>query len=209
MALLREDRGEIEAAGLRALPRLIGLTDLQGDLHVHTNASDGSDSLEKRIAAAKARGLHYAAITDHSRHLGVTHSLDAARLDRQAEVIDRLNETLTDFTVLKGAEVGILDDGRLAYSDSLLKRLDVVVIAVHNQFELSEARQTERVLTAIQQRGCLVNGARRLTARWRTWRPRLAGTTPDRRRERRWSRLAHRAGAASRNRSLPLLPAAA
>ncbi len=147
---LREDRGEIEAAGQHTLPRLVELGDLQGDLHVHTNASDGNASLEKMVAAAQAQGLHYAAITDHSKYLGVTHGLDAARLDEQIDAIDRLNETLRDFTVLKGAEVDILEDGRLALEDSILKRLDVVVIAVHTQFGLSEARQTERILRALE-----------------------------------------------------------
>ncbi len=147
---LREDSGEIEAAAQHALPTLVDVADLQGDLHVHTNASDGSDDLEKMVAAAQARGLHYAAITDHSKHLGVTHGLDAARLDEQMDAIDRLNGTLKDFTVLKGAEVDILEDGRLALEDAILKRLDVVVIAVHSHFGLSEVQQTNRILRALE-----------------------------------------------------------
>jgi DNA polymerase (family 10) len=147
---LREDRGEIEAAERRALPKLIETGDLKGDLHVHTNASDGNDSLKKMIAAAQARGLEYIAITDHSKHVGVTHGLDAARLSRQMDTIDALNETLSGFAVLKGAEVDILPDGSLALSDSVLRRLDVVVIAVHTQFGLSEAKQTVRVLRALE-----------------------------------------------------------
>ena len=127
---LREDRGEIEAAERGALPRLIELEDLRGDLHVHTNASDGDDSLEKMIAAARARGLDYMAITDHSKHVGVTHGLDAGRLSRQMDAIDAVNETLSGFAVLKGAEVDILPDGTLALPDSVLRRLDLVVVAV-------------------------------------------------------------------------------
>lgn len=146
---LREDRGEIEAAERHTLPKLVELADLQGDLHVHTNASDGSASLEQMVAAAQAQGLHYAAITDHSKYLGVTHGLDAARLDEQIDAIDRLNATLKDFTVLKGAEVDILEDGRLALEDSVLKRLDVVVFAVHTQFGLSEQKQTDRIVRAL------------------------------------------------------------
>lgn len=147
---LREDRGEIEAAEQGTLPRLIEASDLQGDLHVHTDASDGSDPLEKMIAAAQARGLKYVAITDHSRHVGVTHGLDPERLAAQMDAIDALNERLSGFTVLKGAEVDILEDGRLALPDSVLKRLDVVVIAVHTQLTLPEDRQTLRVLRALE-----------------------------------------------------------
>ena len=147
---LREDRGEIEAAERGTLPKLIETADLKGDLHVHTNASDGNDSLKKMIAAAQARGLEYIAITDHSKHVGVTHGLDAERLSRQMDTIDALNERLSGFAVLKGAEVDILPDGSLALSDNVLRRLDVVVIAVHTQFGLSEAKQTDRVLRALE-----------------------------------------------------------
>ena len=94
--------------------------------------------------------MRYVAITDHSKHVGVTHGLDAERLARQMDAIDKLNGTLSDFTVLKGAEVDILPDGSLALPDSLLRRLDVVIIAVHTQFSLSEAKQTARVLRALE-----------------------------------------------------------
>jgi DNA polymerase (family 10) len=147
---LRENRGEIEAAERHALPRLIERADLQGDLHAHTNASDGSGSLKQMAAAAQARGLRYLAITDHSKYLGITHGLDAARLARQMDAIDQLNATLTGLTILKGAEVDILQDGSLALADAVLKRLDLVVIAVHSQFGLSEAKQTRRILRALE-----------------------------------------------------------
>jgi DNA polymerase (family 10) len=147
---LREDRGEIEAAERQALPRLVETSDLKGDLHVHTNASDGRDSLKKMIAAARIRGFQYLAITDHSKHVGVTHGLDSGRLARQMDAIDTLNETLSGFAILKGAEVDILPDGSLALPDSVLRRLDVVVAAVHTQFGLSEAKQTVRVLRALE-----------------------------------------------------------
>ncbi len=146
---LREDRGEIETAQRHALPQLIEMRDLKGDLHVHTNASDGNDSLKKMTAVAQSRGLRYIAITDHSKHVGVTHGLDAGRLSRQMDTIDALNEALAGFAVLKGAEVDILPDGSLALPDDVLRRLDVVVIAVHTQFGLSEAKQTDRVLRAL------------------------------------------------------------
>jgi len=102
------------------------------------------------VEAAQARGLKYIAITDHSKYVGVTHGLDAERLTRQMDAIDKLNETLSGFTILKGAEVDILQDGSLALPDSMLQRLDVVIIAVHTQFGLSEAKQTARVLRALE-----------------------------------------------------------
>ena len=147
---LREDRGEIEAAARHALPRLVECADLRGDLHVHTSASDGHNSLAEMVAAARARGLRYVAVTDHSKHVGVTGGLDAKRLARQVDEIDALNEACADFTVLKGAEVDILEDGSLALPDGVLRQLDIVVVAVHTQFELSAAKQTARILRALE-----------------------------------------------------------
>lgn len=146
---LREDRGELEAAERHALPQLLERADLKGDLHAHTRASDGHDSLEDMLAAARAAGLTYVAITDHSRYLGIVRGQDAA-LARQCDAIDALNERLRGFTVLKGAEVDILEDGRLALADATLAPLDVVVIAVHSHFDLPEAKQTARVLRALE-----------------------------------------------------------
>jgi DNA polymerase (family 10) len=147
---LREDRGEIAAAEAHELPKLVELTDLQGDLHAHTDASDGREPLQSMVDAAKARGLKFLAITDHSKHLGIVHGLDSARLSRQIDAIDALNERLRDFVVLKGAEVDILEDGRLALPEAILRRLDVVVVAVHSHFELPEDKQTARVLRALE-----------------------------------------------------------
>lgn len=147
---LREERGEIEAAARNALPTLLERVDLEGDLHAHTDASDGQDSLERMAAAARAQGLSYLAVTDHAKHLGVVRGLDAERLAHQAEAIDALNEKLRDLTLLKGTEVDILEDGRLALPDAALEKLDVVVIAVHGHFELSEAKQTARILRALE-----------------------------------------------------------
>ncbi|HKZ72763.1 MAG TPA: DNA polymerase/3'-5' exonuclease PolX [Steroidobacteraceae bacterium] len=147
---LREDRGEIEAAERHALPALIERRDLQGDLHAHTDASDGREPLAKLVAAARAQRLRYLAITDHSKYLGVVGGLDAARLARQIDAIDALNEKLEDLVVLKGAEVDILEDGGLALPDTILRRLDVVVVSVHSHFGLSEAKQTSRVLRVLE-----------------------------------------------------------
>ncbi|HLY97282.1 MAG TPA: helix-hairpin-helix domain-containing protein, partial [Sideroxyarcus sp.] len=143
---LREDRGEIEAAHGGRLPRLIELADLRGDLHAHTKATDGHDSLRDMALAAKALGYEYLAITEHSRRLAVAKGLDPLRLARQCDEIDRLNAELDGITLLKGIEVDILEDGDLDLPDGVLERLDLVVGAVHSRFELSRAKQTERIL---------------------------------------------------------------
>ena len=146
---LREDRGEFDAARAGTLPRLIELGDLRGDLHVHTDATDGRDSLEAMAVAAQAQGLAYIAITEHSRRQAMAHGLDPARLAQQGTAIDRLNARVRGFRVLKGIEVDILEDGSLDLPDSALAGLDVVVAAVHSQFGLARARQTERILRAL------------------------------------------------------------
>jgi DNA polymerase (family X) len=147
---LREDRGEIEAAMSGALPALVERNDLRGDLHVHTDATDGQDSLEVMVAAARARNLSYIAITDHAKHIGIVQGLDGTRLARQCDAIDELNAKVHDFVILKGAEVDILEDGRLALPDRDLARLDVIIIAVHSHFDLPQARQTRRILRALE-----------------------------------------------------------
>ncbi len=149
---LREDRGEIEAARQDRLPHLVTLADLRGDLHVHTRDSDGHDRIEAMAAQARARGLAYLAITEHSRHLGVARGLDPVRLAKQIDRIDRLNAQTQGFTLLKGIEVDILEDGRLDLPDSILQRLDLVIGAIHDHFDLSRAKQTERVLRAMDSR---------------------------------------------------------
>lgn len=146
---LREDRGEIEAAKLGSLPALVEAADLRGDLHAHTTATDGHNTLREMADAAKAWGLEYLAITEHSKHLTVARGLDAHGLRRRNAEIDKLNETLTGITLLKGIEVDILEDGELDLPDDLLAELDLVVGAVHSRFNLSRARQTERVLRAM------------------------------------------------------------
>jgi DNA polymerase (family 10) len=149
---LREDRGEIEAARAGRLPQLITLADLRGDLHMHTKASDGRNTIREMALAAKAQGLSYIAITEHSRRLAVARGLDPQRLARQIDEIDSLNAELSGITVLKGIEVDILEDGTLDLPDSVLQKLDVVIAAVHSKFELPRHRQTERILRALDNR---------------------------------------------------------
>lgn len=146
---LRENRGEIALAQAGRLPQLLQLGDLRGDLHAHTKATDGHNTLREMALAAKAYGFEYLAITEHSRRLSVAHGLDPLRLARQCEDIDRLNAELEGITLLKGIEVDILEDGSLDLPDEVLGKLDLVLGAVHSKFELSRARQTERILRAM------------------------------------------------------------
>ncbi len=146
---LRENRGEIEAAFKHQLPKLIQLKDIRGDLHCHTDATDGQYSLEEMAQAAKARGYHYIAITDHSQHLTVARGLNKKRLTQQIKKIDQLNAKLANFTVLKSIEVDILEDGSLDLPNDILKELDLTVCSVHSKFNLSEKKQTERILRAM------------------------------------------------------------
>ena len=146
---LRENTGEIEAAEQHRLPKLVELNDLRGDLHAHSKATDGHNSIKEMALAAREFGFDYLAITEHSRHLTVAHGLDATRLLKQIDEIDKLNEKLTGITLLKGIELDILEDGQLDLPDEVLARLDLVVGAVHSKFHLSRAKQTERILRAM------------------------------------------------------------
>jgi DNA polymerase (family 10) len=127
----------------------VELGDLRGDLHVHTRATDGRNTAREMALAAKAAGLQYLAITDHSRRLAMARGLDARRLEKQMAEIDDLNRELSGITLLKGIEVDMLDDGSLDLPDTILSKLDVVVAAIHSNFKLSRSRQTERVVAAL------------------------------------------------------------
>jgi len=146
---LREDRGEIEAARRKKLPALVELGHIRGDLHCHTRATDGRDTLEAMAKAAAACGYEYLSINDHSRHVSVAHGLDSRRLQQQIRAIDRLNDKLDGLVVLKSVEVDILDNGALDLPDSVLKQLDFTVCAIHYGFGRSRAKQTERILRAM------------------------------------------------------------
>jgi len=147
---LRENRGEIEAAANAALPALIAQGDLRGDLHMHTTESDGRESLETMVAAARARGLEYIAITDHTQSLAMTNGLDEARTYAFAERIRSYSATQKGFTVLAGIECDILADGRLDLDDDCLASLDLVVASVHSAMQQDEAEMTARVIKAIE-----------------------------------------------------------
>lgn len=146
---LREDRGEIEAARQGRLPELIELDEIHGDLHAHTRATDGRNSLREMVEAARGRGYSYLAITEHSRAVTVAKGFDPRRLHRQIEEIERLTDEFSGFRILKGIEVDILEDGSLDLPDEVLARLDLTVCSIHSKFGLSAEKQTERIIRAM------------------------------------------------------------
>jgi DNA polymerase (family 10) len=146
---IRGGRGEIDAAQRDKLPTLITRDDIRGDLHCHTKASDGKYTLMEMAEAAKERGYDYLAITEHSKRLSVARGLDEERLRHQLREIDALNEKLDGIRLLKGIECDILEDGSLDLDDEVLAELDVVVCAIHSNFDLPADKQTERVVRAM------------------------------------------------------------
>jgi DNA polymerase (family 10) len=147
---LRENRGEIEAARAGELPELVRLEDLRGDLHSHTVASDGRNTVIEMARAAQERGYEYLAITDHSATHGFGDDVQPDELLRQIERVAKANEQLDGFTVLAGSEVNILPDGSLDYADDLLEQLDWVVASVHTSFRMPEAEMTARMVRATE-----------------------------------------------------------
>jgi DNA polymerase (family 10) len=149
---LREARGEIEAAQKGALPSLIELSDIRGDLQVHTTYTDGANDPAEMIEAAHRRRYEYVAITDHTKAVRVARGLTRGQFHRQFKEIDRLQKRFSDITILKGAEVDILDDGTLDLDDATLAELDIVIAAVHSKFNLSRSALTKRIIRALRHR---------------------------------------------------------
>jgi DNA polymerase (family 10) len=148
---LRENRGELEAAASPdGLPRLIELGDIRGDLHCHTIASDGHNTIEEMALAARDRGYEYLAITDHSASHGFGNDVSPDQLRRQIELVHEANERIEGIELLAGSEVNILPDGSLDYEDELLAQLDWVIASVHTSFGMDEQAMTERMTTAIE-----------------------------------------------------------
>ncbi len=147
---LREDRGEIDAALAHALPALVTVDDIRGDLHTHTNWTDGRDTLADMARRARGKGYAYLAVTDHSPGLGMTNGLGAERITARIEEARRLNEELAPFRILVGTEVDIRANGTLDYPDELLARFDVVSASVHSAFGQTREVMTERVLRAMR-----------------------------------------------------------
>jgi DNA polymerase (family 10) len=148
---LREHRGELEGARTTGgLPALIALEDIRGDLHSHTIASDGHNTIEEMARAARERGYEYLAITDHSASHGFGNDVSPEQLRRQVEFVRQANERVEGIELLAGSEVNILPDGSLDYDDELLGQLDWVIASVHTAFSTGEQRMTERVIAAIE-----------------------------------------------------------
>ncbi len=148
---LRENRGEIEAARAKALPALVELSDLRGDLQMHTTTTDGRSTLSEMVATARELGHEYIAITDHSQLLKMTRGLDRKGLLKERRAIERINERGEKPVVLWGAEVDILEDGTLDLDDATLAELDLVLISVHTHLDMPRAAMTERIARAMRQ----------------------------------------------------------
>jgi DNA polymerase (family 10) len=146
---LREDEGELEAGLAGSLPKLVELSDIKGDLHTHTNWTDGTQPLEDMAKAAKAKGYQYMALTDHTQNLAMTRGLTPERLEEERALVKRINQKLAPFVVLLGTEMDILMDGQLDFSDDVLMSLDYVSASVHTGFRQPRDVMTERMRRAI------------------------------------------------------------
>ncbi len=146
---LRENRGEIAVAAEHALPSLVAVQDLRGDLHMHTTATDGRADAETMALAARAAGLAYIAITDHSRAIAIANGLDEARALAHARAIRELDARIDGITILAGIECDILADGTMDLADDCLAQLDIVIASVHSAFSQDAAQMTDRLLRAL------------------------------------------------------------
>ena len=148
--VIRENRGEIEAARDGSLPELVTLEDIRGDLHMHSTWSDGKASIEEMARACQARGYEYLAISDHSPALAMVQGLTPDKAPEQWAEIDRVQEGLDGITIFKSLEVDILRDGSLDMTDEVLEVLDVVIVSVHSLMDMDNATMTDRVIRAMQ-----------------------------------------------------------
>lgn len=147
---LREDRGEFAVAQRNQLPKLVTLDDIKGDLHIHTNFSDGLNTIEDIVEAALKHAYEYIAITDHSQSLYVAGGLNEKRLLEQIKMIDKINKKLDDLVVLKGIEVDIKADGTLDFPDEILQKLDIVIAAIHTGLKQEKGQIMQRLTKAMQ-----------------------------------------------------------
>ncbi len=147
---LRENRGEVEAALAGSLPNLIEVSDIKGDLHIHTTWSDSAMELTDVVKHCRQKGYSYAAITDHSRSLKIANGLELSRLQEQHQIIREMNKEFKDFTLLTGVEMDILPNGDLDYPDEILEQMDVVIASVHTAFKQSKKEITHRITKAME-----------------------------------------------------------
>ena len=146
---MRENRGEIELAEDGDLPDLITPDDIKGDIHMHTNYTDGDASIKEMAEAARELGYEYIAITDHSKRVNVAGGLNVDELAEQLEEIDKVNDEIDGIRILKGTEVDILEDGSLDLPDDILSKLDIRICSVHYHMDMDSEKQTERILKAM------------------------------------------------------------
>jgi DNA polymerase (family 10) len=147
--LLREDRGEVDAARRHALPKLVQLKDIRGDFHAHTSATDGNATIEEMVQAARERGYHFLCITDHSQSTTIANGQSPQRLAKQIREIRKIAAKLKGFTLLAGAEVDILADGSMDFKNELLADLDFVVGSIHSGLGGARDKVTARTLKAM------------------------------------------------------------
>ena len=147
---IREDWGEIEAAQKKKLPHLIEIKDIKGDLHIHSNWTDGRSTIEEMAQAARKMGYEYIALCDHSPTIGIINGLTPERIKKRKKEIDEVNKKLKGCKVLNGAEVDIRSNGRMDFEDDILKELELVIGAVHTKFSQPREEMTRRIIQAIE-----------------------------------------------------------
>jgi len=151
---MREDQGEINAALLHKLPKIIDYKDIRGDLHCHSNWDGGVNTIEELAETAKKMGYEYIGISDHTKFLRIEHGLDEKKLAQQRKKIDKLNAKFRSsnvkFRILQGCEANILNDGSIDIKDEVLKRLDYVIAGIHSNFKMPKEKMTERMIKAMK-----------------------------------------------------------
>lgn len=149
---IREAQGEIEAAKKGEIPELVELDDIKGDLHLHTNATDGSNTIEEMALAAKKLGYGYIAITDHTKSTRIAGGLTEKEALAHMKKIDAANKKISGIKIIRGMEVDILPDGKLDYPDAVLKEIDIVFASIHSNFKMNRAEMTRRIIAAMKNR---------------------------------------------------------
>ena len=147
---IREDEGEIELAAKKKLPKLVNYEDIKSDLHIHTNWSDGSNTIMEMALAAKKLGHEYICITDHSGNLRIANALDEKRIKKQRKEIDDATKKIKNFTILKGTEANIDANGNIDVKNNILKEFDVVLASIHSGFKNPKEKITKRLLKAME-----------------------------------------------------------
>ncbi len=147
---LRENRGEIEKALEKKLPKLVEYNDLKGDFHIHSNYSDGFDSINSLASHAQRMGYEYIGITDHSQSLKIARGLSEERIKKKINEIEKINKKLSNFRIFCGTECDIKPDGSLDYSNKILEKLDFVIAAIHTNFKMGKKEATNRIIKGME-----------------------------------------------------------